>query len=159
MQIDGTERKTNPTENWLSLPCFCAMAIFTLLSSACWLFYQTKRGLCVMKRLAVFHILVLWNGLSLSVSEMLLYLFLPLSLSLSLHVGFWLSQRPLVRRALFGVTWDKKRPTRQLCYSSLLLDWGKYCDVQVMCGLVAIIKLKPVVQSDWTATDTKQVDN
>lgn len=40
-----------------------------------------------MKRLAVFQTLVLWNGLSLSVSEMLLYLFLPLCLSLCMLVS------------------------------------------------------------------------
>lgn len=79
MQMTGAERKTNPTDNWLSLPCFCAwMSIFTLLSRACWLFYQTKR-------LAVFHILVLWNGLSGFLSLRLSYFPLfphPLCLSL-----------------------------------------------------------------------------
>lgn len=140
MQMGGRDRKTNPADNWRSLPCFCAwMAIFTLLSSACWLFYQTKRVLYAMKRLAEVH-MVLWNGLSfllslispLSTSSLFVCLSLSLSRSLSVRVSYWLSQIPLVRRVLFGLTWDKNRPTRQLYVIPVAALWNetvmyKYC--------------------------------
>lgn len=83
-----------------------------------------------------------------------------LSVTLSVRVSFWLSQIPLVRRALFGLTWDKNRPTRQL-YVILHYCWtGEWdCDVQVMCGTVAKIMLRPVLLSNRTTTDCKQKDN
>lgn len=140
MQMDGRDRKTNPADNWRSLPCFCAwMAIFTLLSSACWLFYQTKRVPYAMKRLAEVH-MVLWNGLSFLLSHFSSFYILPvclsvsfsLSCSLSVRVSYWLSQIPLVRRVLFGLTWDKNRPTRQLYVIPVAALWNetvmyKYC--------------------------------
>lgn len=96
MQMAGTRRKTSPADNWLFLPCFCARtAIFTLLSSARWLFYQTKR-------LAAVH-----TGKGLS-HPCLLSLPPPTYLpSLPVHVSSWLNQIPLVRRAPFGMTPDK----------------------------------------------------
>ena len=115
-------KENKPAGNWLSLPCFWAwMAIFTLLSSACWLFDQTKRGPCAIKKLEMIRILVLWNGSSLSLSLIISFpspfqhpLCLSVLLSPSLCVSVWLSQISLVRSVFLRLTWDNNRPTRQL---------------------------------------------
>lgn len=127
--MDGTERKTNPADNWLSLPCFCAwMAIFTLLSSACWLFYQTKR-------LAVFHILVLWNGLSRSLPLIaLLFLSLPTS-SLSLC------------RSVSVLDWVKYHLSGEYC-----LDWHEIRTDQLDSYMLFVTAAGPgskTVMYDW----------
>lgn len=124
MQMDGRDRKTNPADNWRSLPCFCAwMAIFTLLSNACWLFYQTKRVPYAMKRLAEVH-MVLWNGLSFLLSHFSSFYILPVCLSVSFSLFLCVSVTDWVKYHLSGeccLDWHEIRTDQLDSYMLFLL--------------------------------------
>lgn len=70
-----------------------------------WCSGRTRVSFCLSESLSFFF------SLSLSLSTSSLFVCLPACLSVCVSV--WLSQIPLVRSVLFGLTWDKNGPTRQ----------------------------------------------